>query len=190
MADVSKVNPHRPDYVGFVFAEGSSRRVTTGEAAAMKRALTPGILAVGVFVNQPMDLIEGLVREGVIDCVQLHGDENDAFIRNVHEMLRCPVIRAVPVGKKPPARLPAADYLLFDTDSRARGGSGTAFCWPLIAQVRTPYFLAGGLCAENVTEALRILQPYAVDISSGVETDGIKDETKIGRFIRLVREYH
>ncbi|NLV17689.1 MAG: phosphoribosylanthranilate isomerase [Syntrophomonadaceae bacterium] len=187
--DAGKVNRCLPDYVGFVFAEGSKRRITCSQAREMKKMLAAGIRAVGVFVNQEIPMIAGLVREGIIDVVQLHGDESIRDILELRRHVSCPVIKAVPVGNTFPARLPAgADYLLFDTATRERGGSGKRFDWALVASVNVPFFLAGGLNEENVSEALQMISPYCVDVSSGVETDGVKDEEKMRRFIRLIRE--
>lgn len=186
--DVGKVNPYRPDYVGFVFAPGSKRRVSWELAKEMKGALAPGILAVGVFVNQEIRMIAGLVRAGIIDLVQLHGDEGKEDILELTGLVDCPVIKAVPVGHTPPVWLPqGADYLLFDTAAQERGGTGRSFDWSLLGNITAPYFLAGGIHEGNVAEAMAATQPYAVDVSSGVETNGVKDEDKIRRLIRRVR---
>ena len=186
--DVWKVNPYRPEYVGFVFAPGSKRRVSWELAKEMKGALAPGILAVGVFVNQDIRTIAELVRAGNIDLVQLHGDEGRGDIIELKRLVDCPVIKAVPVGHAPPKGLPqGADYVLFDTDAKERGGTGRTFDWSLLGEVTAPLFLAGGIHEGNVLEAIAKTRPYAIDVSSGVETNGVKDEDQIHRLIRRVR---
>lgn len=188
--DVSYVNECLPDYVGFVFAQGK-RTVTKETAAKLRQLLAPSIAAVGVFVNEEIEVITGLVQEGIIDAVQLHGDEDASYIRRLRETISSPVIKAVRVATAEDVRdceeIPA-DYLLFDTRTRgAYGGSGRTFDWELIKGVKRPYFLAGGIGEENVCEAIRNLVPYAVDASSGVETDGYKDRTKIINMVEKVR---
>lgn len=187
--DVLKVNRCAPEYAGFVFAPKSKRRVTGEAAAKMKAALAFGIQAAGVFVNEEIHLIAALVRDNVIDLVQLHGDEDDDYMRALKKHINCPIIKSVAVANKTPETLShQADYILFDTASKERGGTGKSFDWLLIAETKEPFFLAGGLREENVAEAIKAVSPYCVDISSGVETGGIKDENKMRRFIRLVRE--
>ena len=186
--DIAKVNSLLPDYVGFVFAEGSKRQVSIKEAKAMKQALDPRICAVGVFVNESIRQITELVSCSVIDAVQLHGDEDAAYLQALKAAVSCPIIKAIPVGAIPPQLPLGADYLLFDTASKEHGGTGKTFDWSLLPPLQLPYFLAGGLNCSNVEEALVKLQPYCVDVSSGVETDGRKDQKKMRQFIRLVRK--
>ena len=121
--------------------------------------------------------------------IQLHGGEDEAFIREIRKRTGLPVIKAVPVENARSAerwQSSAADFLLLD---RSVGGSGKTFDWRLIQDIemKKPFFLAGGVTAENVTEAIKRLKPYAVDVSSGVETNGYKDRTKICEVIRRVR---
>lgn len=188
VADVQKVNPYRPEYVGFVFAKSSKRNISADSAAELAGALHPGIRRVGVFVNQTADEIVSLVQRGIIHAVQLHGEEDEAFLQALKKQVDCPLIRAVPVGDSPPVKLDsAADFLLFDRASSQRGGTGASFDWQLLSGVQRPYFLAGGLRTDNISQALALTAPYCVDVSSGVETDGIKDEEKIRLFIQRVR---
>lgn len=179
--DIDIVNGALPDYIGFVFAE-SRRRVTPLQAAGLKARLDPRVKAVGVFVNADIDGIAALVRDGVIDLVQLHGGEDAAYITELRSEIACPVIKAVRVQSAAQvlhAETLPCDYLLLDAFRRdAYGGTGTAFDYALIPTLTKPYFLAGGLNAGNVKKALE-MQPYCLDISSGVETDGVKDERKI-----------
>ncbi len=184
--DIDAVNRALPDYIGFVFAP-SRRRVDMATAAALKEKLDKRIAAVGVFVNEETDTIISIYRAGIIDAVQLHGDEDDAVIRRLKKS--CPVIKAVGVGDTLPALPASADYLLFDTLSARRGGTGEVFDWKVLKDYKEkPYFLAGGLSEPNITDAMRLLNPFCVDVSSGAETDGVKDAEKIARIVRLVRE--
>jgi len=185
--DIAVANETMPDYIGFVFAP-SPRRIDAGTAANLKRLLDPKILTVGVFVNAPAGVIASLRAGGIIDLAQLHGDEDDEFIRHLRQSCDCPVIKAIPVADKLPEPPEEPDYLLFDTLSRKRGGSGKAFDWALLdGYAGIPYFLSGGLTAETVADAIRTLSPYAVDVSTGVETNGVKDPEKIRDFVRNAR---
>lgn len=188
--DIDAVNRVLPDYIGFVFAE-SRRRVDADTAAKLKARLDDRIKVVGVFVNQGVEYIAELHRKGIIDLAQLHGDEDDVYIRRLREECGCEIIKAVGVGKALPVSLPEnPDYLLFDAASVVRGGSGKTFDWNILQGYKgLPYFLAGGLTLANVGEAVNLLEPFGVDVSSGVETDGLKDREKIDRFVRLVKGY-
>lgn len=188
MEDVEAVNRCLPDYVGFVFAK-SKRQIDLETAAALKDCLHPFIRSVGVFVNQDPGWIAGLCRQRILDCVQLHGEEDEAYIRDLKQRISQPVIRSVAVNGGIPKLPEGADYLLFDQAGTTRGGSGTAFDWHLLKGLNhPPYFLAGGLEAGNVAAAIGLLHPYCVDVSSGVETDGWKDGQKIEKFVRNARE--
>lgn len=185
--DITAINRLHPEYIGFVFAPGK-RQVTQEQAASLRGMLTPGIFAVGVFVNPAEEDVILLCREKIIDIIQLHGDEDDKMIARLKEQTGVPVIKSVSVGKHLPPLPAMADFLLFDTAGPARGGTGKSFDWNLLASIQNqPYFLAGGLNADNVGFALEQLTPYAVDVSSGVETDGLKDAGKIEAFIQRVR---
>jgi len=185
--DVEAVNRVLPDFVGFVFAP-SRRRLDTASAAMLKERLDPCIKAVGVFVNERLEAVNEMYRSGIIDLVQLHGDEDGPYVRRLKEACGCCVIKALGVGVALPSLPPEPDYLLFDTLSKQRGGAGKAFDWSVLEGLRgLPYFLAGGLSAENAAEAVRVLAPFCVDVSSGVETDGVKDAGKIEKFAYVVR---
>lgn len=183
--DIEWANELLPDYVGFVFA-GSRRRVTDGQAAQLRKILREDILAVGVFVDEPIDHVAALVRQGVIQMVQLHGTEDEGFIRELRRAVSVPVIQAFSVrspediqdaGKR------SADFILLD---HGAGGTGQAFDWSLAAALDRPYFLAGGLHPGNAAAAAE-LRPYAVDVSSGIETEGVKDRQKMIEFVRRIR---
>lgn len=190
MEDIRMVNRQKPDFAGFVFA-GSKRRITPEQAAEMKKELLPEIRSVGVFVNEDPERIAGLAEGGVLDYIQLHGDEDGEEIRWIKDRTGKPVIKAVRVRSREDIlqaeKLPC-EYLLLDTYKAGEyGGSGERFCWEMIPELEKPFFLAGGLNAENIAEALKTCRPWAVDVSSSVETDGRKDEEKVRRFMRAVR---
>jgi len=187
IVDIEAVNQVLPDFIGFVFAP-SRRRVDVKTATMLKEKLDSCIKAVGVFVNEEIGSIAKLYQNGVIDMVQLHGDENDEYIKRLKENCGCCVIKAVGVGSLLPPLPLEADYLLFDTLSLARGGVGIPFDWSILKGYSgLPYFLAGGLSIENIADALNILSPYCVDVSSGVETDGVKDAEKIEKIVCFIR---
>lgn len=187
-ADIDAVNEAGPDYAGFVFAP-SRRQVTPQQAHRLRARLRPDIPAVGVFVNAAEADILALLRAGVIDMAQLHGQEDEAAVRRLKALSGKPVIRAVQV--KGAADIAAsldsaADWLLLDSGA----GSGFPFDWTLAARCARPYFLAGGLHAGNLRQAIERLHPFAVDVSSGVETGGVKDREKIAGAVALVRQIH
>ncbi|MCL2045153.1 MAG: phosphoribosylanthranilate isomerase [Oscillospiraceae bacterium] len=185
--DIAAVNSAMPDYIGFVFAE-SRRRIDFETATMLKNRLDGNIKAVGVFVNENAEIIIDLCNHGVIDMIQLHGDEDGKYIENLKNSCSCPVIKSVSVYDAIPAYPKNADFLLFDTLSTQRGGSGEAFQHEiLIGFNEKPYFIAGGLTVHNISQAITMLQPYGVDTSSGVETNGLKDPIKIHDFVKAVR---
>lgn len=189
--DIEMANLYKPDYVGFVFAV-SSRQVTEEEAEALKAELADGILAVGVFVNAPVVQAARIAEKGIIDMIQLHGDEDEEYICSLKKLTGRPVIKAVRVQSREQIlqaeKLPC-DHLLLDTYTKGQyGGNGKRFDLSLISGLSKPFFLAGGLNAENVRQALEISGAFAADVSSAVETDGYKDTDKVKAFIQAVRE--
>ena len=187
--DIEFANLCLPDYIGFVFAE-SRRRIGPGRAEDLKRRLDPKILAVGGCVNSGIESILELCSEGIVDLIQLHGDEDDEYIGELRMKTNIPVIKAFSVGGDPiDADSCPAEYLLFDAPGRSsRGGSGKVFDWSEIAAVKRPYFLAGGLDASNIAMAIERLRPYGIDVSSGAETDGEKDLEKMSGIIKAAKE--
>lgn len=186
-ADIDAVNQAKPDYIGFVFAK-SKRQIDKETAKTLKKALDPNILAVGVFVNQPLAEIIELAESGIIDVIQLHGDEDESLIPLLKEKTGLPVIRAMRIKNQQDVQKTMADYPLFDTyDQNQYGGSGACFNWDLIADINEPFFLAGGLNSQNIEAAIQKTHPFCVDISSGVETDGKKDPEKISLIIEKIR---
>ena len=191
LRDIEMANLYEPDYVGFVFA-ASSRQVTEEHAESLKAELADGILAAGVFVNAPAVQAARIAEKGIIDMIQLHGDEDEAYICSLKRLTGRPVIKAVRVQSREQIlqaeKLPC-DYLLLDTYTKGQyGGSGKSFDLSLIPGLSKPFFLAGGLNAENVRQALEISGAFAADVSSAVETDGYKDTDKVKDFIQAVRE--
>ena len=186
LSDIDVVNIEKPDYIGFVFAN-SRRRVIPQQALELRERLNQGITPVGVFVDETIENIFSLLQAGIIDIVQLHGMEDEEYIRKLKELTDKPIIKAIAVQKAGDVQKWAstsADYLLLDNKG---GGTGQAFDWSLIGKTNQRYFLAGGLDIENIGAAIEKTTLYAVDISSGVETEGLKDPLKIKEFIRRVR---
>jgi phosphoribosylanthranilate isomerase len=193
--DIDFVNEAGPDYAGFVFAK-SRRQVSPAQAARLRARLRRGVEPVGVFVNAPVDLVAGLCRDGVIGMVQLHGDEDAAYVEALREALgvsgAVPLVKAARAESREAileAALPGADYLLLDHGS---GGTGTSFDWTLLGrgeflnELPVPCFLAGGIDEYNAAEALA-LQPFGIDVSSGAETGGVKDRDKIIHLVEIAR---
>ena len=187
ICDIEAVNRLNPEYIGFVFAKKSRRYVDPAQARKLRARLDKGISPVGVFVNESPEAIADLVRSGIIDVVQLHGSEDEDFLRKLRELVSCPIIKAFSVKTPQDVRIAcesSADLILLDSGG---GGTGTVFDWDLLEPIRRPWFLAGGLSPENAADAIRRLAPYGVDVSSGIETDGVKDIQKINDFVRAVR---
>ena len=185
--DIAAANKLTPEYVGFVFAKGSKRYVTAQTAKILKSQLNGSILAVGVFVNSPVEEVANLLNDGVIDLAQFHGSENEEYISALKGLTDKPVIKAFSLETEADAARAnnsSADLILLDS---AVGGSGKTFDRSLLKFIKRQYFLAGGLDAENVVEAVRSFHPFAVDVSSGIETDGVKDKTKMAEFVRAVK---
>lgn len=185
--DIEAANELNPDYIGFVFASKSRRYVTYEKAAELKSQLSPEIQAVGVFVNEHPKNVVNLLKNGIIDIAQLHGDEDEDYITQLRLLTDKPIIKAFLIKTAndiKTAEQSTADYILLDSGA----GTGTVFDWGLVKSIRRPYFLAGGLDARNVTDAVKALHPFAVDVSSGIETDGAKDTSKMAAFVAAVRK--
>jgi phosphoribosylanthranilate isomerase len=190
-ADIEAVNEGKPDYIGFVFAK-SRRQVTAASAAALRARLRDGIVPVGVFVNANMADIISLFQNGVIAMAQLHGTESDAYMTALKD--RCPNISLNKAVRSDTEfgvlrRDTPADYFLLD---HGAGGTGQSFDWKILEDkdvrqnIKRPFFLAGGVNPSNIERAVG-LHPYAIDVSSGVETEGVKDRDKILYIINKVR---
>ena len=184
--DIEGANALSTDYIGFVFAPGSRRYVSPEKAACLKALLSPSILAVGVFVDEDPEKAAALALNGTIDLIQLHGREDEAYIRRLRELTDAPLIQAFQVRSKEAlarARKSTADYILLD----AGKGEGQTFDWSLLENIDRPWFLAGGLTPENAALAAGSLHPYALDVSSGIETGPCKDRKKMAAFAASVR---
>ena len=190
--DISAVNMAVPDYIGFVFAPKSRRFLPLEKAAALKRGLLPEIQAAGVFVNAPLHEVMRAAQEKIIDVIQLHGTEDEAYIEKLRKETALPIIKAYPArGPRDiaEANSSAADMILLDTyRSGSFGGSGETFGWELLSGLKRPFFLAGGIGLSNLGEALAT-GAYGIDVSSGAEgADGKKDAEKIKQIVAMVRK--
>lgn len=175
------------DAIGFVFAE-SKRRIEITEAKKIIESLPDSVLKIGVFVNETKETLESIYQEVGLTHLQLHGDETPEFCRS----LSFPVIKALRVQLEKDVEKIAeydCDYILVDSPSgKYRGGNGTTFNWDLMVSKKIDnLILAGGLTIENVIPASSVVKPKMVDVSSGVETNGKKDEEKIKSFIKKVK---
>ena len=192
--DIDYVNEARPDYVGFVFAN-SPRQVSTVMAQYLRFRLADGIEPVGVFVNAPIKLIAELYKNKTISIAQLHGTEDDAYIKRLKEVtgaenrFEIPVIKAVKIkiadSLRSPEKYINADYLLLDSGA----GTGKTFNWDILKKhkINKPWFLAGGIDKKNIDKAIA-LKPFGIDVSSGVESNGLKDRKKILELTSIVKE--
>ena len=190
--DIEYCNELLPDYIGFILGFPKSKRnVSFEQAKLLKSKLDSSIKSVGVFVNADIDYICSLCDANIIDYVQLHGNEDDDYILRLKSKVDKPIIKAVRVQSKEDilsAETLNCDYLLLDTYVKdAIGGSGIAFDWSIIPNISKPYFLAGGLNANNVSKAIAMCNPYAVDVSSSVEDGVYKSKQKIAEFISAVK---
>lgn len=184
--DIAYANELRPDYIGFVFAPGSRRFLPAQTAAQLQRELHPDIVPVGVFVDEAPEVIAGLLKQGIIKAVQLHGNEDEAYLEHLRTLTDCPVIKAFRLRTEEDAEAAnrsTADLVLLDSG----GGTGKPFDWQLLQYLRRDYILAGGLTPENIAAALSAFHPFAVDASSSLETDGVKSFSKMSAFVNAVR---
>ena len=199
--DIEMANRYKPDYIGFVFAD-SPRKESYDQAKELSELLSDEIVPVGVFVNEHMKLIVDLFKDGIIEMAQLHGDEDEKYIRNLKDKSieetgkQIPVINAIEIKDGADYndellkwRDSASDYFILDSGK----GSGKTFDWSLIDKesefFKNSIFLAGGLNSENLALAIEEFNPFAVDLSSSVETDGFKDEEKIKEIIEIMENY-
>ena len=203
--DIEIANKLKPEYIGFIFWDRSSRNVSAIQAARLKGKLDPEIKAVGVFVNAPAEQVISYYNVGIIDIAQLHGNENEEYIKKLHDA-GLTVIKAFKMKKTgeninlagnaitetygkstddviTEAVKSSADYIMFDPGK----GEGATFNWQLIKGIKREFFLAGGLIPENIEKAVETVQPFAVDVSSGIETGGHKDPDKMAAFVKNTR---
>lgn len=186
-SDIFYANVLAPDYVGFVFAKHSRRYIPPENAAVLRKKLNTSIIPVGVFVDETTQHIASLMEQGIIQIAQLHGNEDELYIRHLRQLTEGKIIKAFRIQSKEDilaANASTADYVLLDSG----GGSGELFDHSLIRGMTRNYFLAGGLAPQNVRAAVEKFHPFAVDASSSLETNGLKDMTKMMAFVRAVRE--
>lgn len=181
LEDIKYANELVPDFVGFILSDGFKRSIKPQQAVHLKAKLSDNIKAVGVFVDEPAEAIDCFLRQGVIDIVQLHGSETPEFCSKIN----APVIKMLKSTDfdKISQYEPYVDYFLFDSGT----GTGKTFDWSKIPKTQKPFFLAGGLNKENIPLAMKTVNPYAVDLSSCIETDGCKDYIKIKEVMECVR---
>ena len=187
LCDIESANELMPDYIGFVFAKKSRRYIDPKRAWELKNKLYSGILTIGVFVNEEPEKVAELLESGLIWAAQLHGAEDEAYIKKLRSLTDKPLVKAFRIeGKEDVKRTEnsSADYVLLDSGT---GGTGTTFDWDLIKNLSRPYFLAGGLDEKKVKKAVEELFPFGVDVSSGIETNGLKDKEKMAGFVCAVR---
>ncbi|MCI6731462.1 MAG: phosphoribosylanthranilate isomerase [Lachnospiraceae bacterium] len=187
--DVEIVNELKPDYIGFVFFPKSKRYVSPEQARQLKSRLCPEIKAVGVFVNEEPEIVADLLENGTIDMAQLHGKEDEAYIKRLRHLTNRPILQAFRVDTEADiqrAERSTADFILLDSGA---GGTGTTFDWNLLKHVSRPYFVAGGLGVHNIINAVETLHPFGVDVISGIEENGVKDPIKMQKFADLVRDF-
>lgn len=185
--DIEWANALKPEYIGFVFWSKSKRNVPPEKAKELKNLLSPDIKAVGVFVDEPIENVAELLNDNIIDIAQLHGGEDEEYIKKLRALSDKPIIKAFLLKSESDAERAeksTADYILVDSGT----GTGKSFDWELLKNISRPYFLAGGLCCENISQAITALDPYAVDVSSGIETNGCKDKNKMAAFVAAVRK--
>ncbi len=185
--DIEAANMLKPDFIGFVFASKSKRRVSHLKAAELKSKLNPETKAVGVFLDDDLDTVGALMNLGIVDMVQLHGSEDEEYIAKLRAITDKPIIKAFIINNENDVRRAeesSADYILLDGGK----GEGRAFNWKLLEEIKRPFFLAGGLNTDNAEAAVADLHPFAVDVSTGIETDGVKDKEKMTAFVATVRK--
>ena len=189
LEDIEIINKYKPDYIGFVFAD-SKRKVTHELASQMKENLDSSIISVGVFVDADIEEILKLYNDNVIGIAQLHGHESEEYINKLKQKsnYQLKIINAIEMSDKKDLKAyenSIADYLLLDSGK----GSGKTFDWRLIRKdLKKEFFLAGGLNAQNISQAIAEFNPYAVDLSSSLETNGYKDELKIKEVMEAINE--
>lgn len=186
--DIDAVNEIKPDLAGFIIVPGRKRYIAPDKVCELRQHLDKAIKAVGVFVDEDIEVVKGLLSDGIIDIAQLHGSESEEYIRELKSSVGAYVIKAFGILSETDveaAESSAADMVLLDSPG---GGTGDIFNWSLLQKIKRPYILAGGLNVDNISEAVSTLEPYGVDVSSGIETDGYKDKAKMEAFMGLIRK--
>lgn len=177
--DIDFVNEFLPDYIGFILTDGFRRSISLEAAKKLKAKLDGRIKAVGVFVNDDIDKINNAVNSGIIDIVQLHGNETAEYCKKIN----APVIKYFNPDMFEHIDEYDTDYLLLDSGK----GSGKTFDWSKIPKVSKPFFLAGGINSDNIKNAIEEINPFCIDLSSAVETDGYKSYDKIKKIMEIMK---
>ena len=184
--DIRHANRLRPEMIGFVFWRPSKRYVSPDEAAKLRSILDDSITPVGVFVDEDPKVVADIATNGTIDMIQLHGAEDEEYIHGLRKLTDAPIIKTFCVRSEEDlvkASESSADMVLLDNGK----GTGQTFDWTLMRDLGRDFILSGGLSESNVGDAVRRFHPFAVDVSSAVETDGFKDRSKMERFIDAFR---
>ena len=187
-ADIDYVNQVKPDYCGFIVNFPKSRRnVTPEQVRALTARLSGDIIPVGVFVDESVETVAGLLEDGTIAVAQLHGHEDEAYLAALRKLTAKPIWQAFQIRSAADlerAKSSTANLVLLDSGQ----GSGVTLDWSILADFPRPFVLAGGLTAENIPTAVQQVKPYAVDLSSGVETEGYKDYEKMLAAVAAVKK--
>ena len=187
--DAEFVNAAMPDYAGFIIGVPFSRRnIDAKRAGELRRLIDRKIKTVGVFINYPQNDIANLVNSGIIEIVQLHGGENEEYIKSLRELVPSTEIWKAFLVKSEndieQANISTADRVLLDSGT----GSGKTFDWSAVSGIKREFILAGGLNFQNIPKVIAQVNPWGVDLSSGVETDGFKDREKILRAVEICKK--
>ena len=183
--DVEIVNELKPDYVSFAFYK-NKRQVTYEKARKLKQILDKDIRVIGVFVDENTNVVASAANDDLLDVIEFHGNEGPGEIERIKAFTEKPIIQGFRIRSRADVELALdshADSILMYSDSE----SGVPMDWKLLKNVTRPYFLAGGLNADNIEKAIKICHPFAVSVTTGVETDGIKDREKMAAFIKIAR---
>ena len=183
--DVEIVNELKPDYVSFAFYK-NKRQVTYEKARKLKQLLDKDIRVIGVFVDENTNVVASAANDDLLDVIEFHGNEGPGEIERIKAFTEKPIIQGFRIRSRADVELALdshADSILMYSDSE----SGIPMDWKLLMNVTRPYFLAGGLNADNIEKAIKICHPFAVSVTTGVETDGIKDREKMAAFIKIAR---
>ena len=188
--EIGIMNELVPDFVGFVFVSKSRHFIAPEHASLLRSKLRPGIRSVGVFANHSLKSVAMCVEVAGLDMVQLHGDETGEYIAALREYIRCPIMKVYKVATPMDAEkalYSTADYVMLDGGN---AGDGKTFDWAMLGNLRRKYFLSGGLTPENMNKALAVTpSPYALNVSSGVESKRTKDYRKVMKFILGVKNF-
>ena len=185
--DIDYVNELIPDYIGFVFVKGRKRYISEEDALSLSRQVDRRITPVGVFIDDSIENICNICNKGIIRAVQLHGKEDEEYIKTLKSKCGCEIIKAFQIKSADDiftAEKSVADTVLLDSGT----GSGLTFDHSLLVGMKRKFFLAGGLSIENVPDIIKKIHPYGVDVSSAIETDGYKDKEKMTAFVNAVRK--